>query len=457
MILDGATVVTVDPERRIITGGAVAIVGRDIAAVGKSAEVRTAFPDETVRDVRGGIVLPGLVDGHVHLPQAMLRGAADDIPLWQWMADRIFVLEGNYTPEDMRASSRLAVLEMIKAGTTTFLETLILGRHDFRALVEALDETGIRAILPRAVTDGGGYLSEAPLHPGLDEDPDAAIDDALAVAERWRGSERMHVWLGPRSTGGCSEPLLRRLVALARERGMGLCQHYAMTVRERRWIREQYGCGQGEFLERIGLLGPDVVLLHACALTDEDIAIIAGTGTSIVHCPTGPAKMGSGVTPVADLLAAGVNVSLGTDGGPANNGADLIRDLKWVGYLQKLAKADPTVVPREQVIEMATLGGARAVGLDRMIGSIEVGKRADLIVLRTEGPHWTPMTNILSNLVYSASGADVDTVIIDGRTVMEGRRMTTMDEEAVLEEARDRAAALFARTGVTVPSSWPVV
>lgn len=457
MILDHATVITVDGERRIVTDGAVAVVGRDIAAVGKSAEVRAAFPDETVRDLGGAIVMPGLVDGHVHLPQAILRGAADDIPLWQWMADRIFVLEGNFSPEDARASARLAVLEMIKAGTTTFLETLILGRHDFRALAEALDETGIRAILPRAVTDGGGYLSEAPLHPGLDEDPEIAIDDALAVAERWRDSERIHVWLGPRSTGGCSEPLLRRLVELARDHRMGLCQHYAMTVRERHWIREQYGCGQGEFLERIGLLGPGVVLLHGCALDAEDIGILSGTGTSVVHCPTGPAKMGSGVTPVADLLAAGVNVALGSDGGPANNGADMVRDLKWVAYLQKLAKADPTVVTKEQVIEMATLGGARAVGLAHLIGSVEVGKRADLIVLRTDAPHWTPMLNHVSNLVYAASGSDVDTVIIDGRVVMEDRRMTTLNEEAVLDEARGRAAALFARTGVTVPQRWPVV
>ena len=457
MIIDHATIVTVDQERRIITDGAVAVVGCDIAAVGKSAEVRSAFPDEPVRDVDGAVVMPGLVDGHVHLPQAMLRGAADDIPLWQWMADRIFILEGNYTPEDMRASARLAVLEMIKAGTTTFLETLILGRHDFGALVKALDETGVRAVLPRAVTDGGGYLSEAPLHPGLDEDPDTAIADALDVAARWRDSERMHIWLGPRSTGGCTETLLRRLVEIGREQQMGFCQHYAMTIRERHWIRTRYGCGQGEFLRRIGLLGPDVVLLHACALDEEDIAILAGTGTSVVHCPTGPAKMGSGVTPVADLLAAGVNVSLGTDGGPANNGADLIRDFKWVGYLQKLAKADPTVVPREQIVEMATMGGAQAVGLDHLIGSLEVGKRADLIVLRTDAPHWTPMTNVLSNLVYAASGADVDTVIIDGRVVMEGRRMTTMDERAVIEEASGRAAALFARTGVSVPNAWPVV
>ena len=229
-----------------------------------------------------------------------------------------------------------------------------------------------------------------------------------------------------------------------------------MTTRERRFIRERFGCGQTEFLARIGMLGPDIVLLHACALDGDDIAGLAGTGTSVVHCPTGPAKMGSGVTPVADLLEAGVNVALGTDANAANNGADLLRDLKWVAYLQKLGKADPTVVTREQVLEAATIGGAQALGLDAIIGSIEVGKRADLIVLRTDAPHWTPTLNIVSNVVYSSSGADVDTVMIDGRIVMEGRRMLTLDEDEVLGEARERSAALVASTGVEIPSAWPI-
>ena len=166
--------------------------------------------------------------------------------------------------------------------------------------------------------------------------------------------------------------------------------------------------------------------------------------------------MGSGVTPVAELLEAEVNVALGTDATAANNGADLLRDLKWVGYLQKLSKADPTVVTREQVLEAATIGGAKALGLDDLIGSIEVGKRADVIVLRTDAPHWTPMLNIVSNVVYSSSGADVDTVMIDGAIVMEGRRMLTLDEEEVLAEARERSAALVAMTGVEIPSTWPI-
>jgi cytosine/adenosine deaminase-related metal-dependent hydrolase len=356
----------------------------------------------------------------------------------------------------MRASTRLAILEMLKAGTTTFAETLILGRHDLPALARTIEETGIRAILPRGVSDGGGYLDEAPLSSGITEDADDAIAEALEVARAWQGSDRIRIWFGPRSTGGTSEPLLRRLVEVGRAEGLGIIQHYAMTTRERRYIRDRFGCGQTAFLGRIGMLGPDIVLLHACALDDDDIAGLAGTGTSVVHCPTGPAKMGNGVTPVADLLHAGVNVALGTDGGPANNGADLLRDLKWVAYLQKLAKADPTVVTREQVLESATIGGARALGLDTIIGSIEVGKRADLIVLRTDAPHWTPMLNIVSNVVYAASGSDVDTVMIDGRIVMEGRQVLTLDEKEVLAEARERSAALVASTGVEIPSTWPV-
>jgi cytosine/adenosine deaminase-related metal-dependent hydrolase len=456
VILANATIVTMDPERRIITDGAVAVAGSTIVSVGKVADVLAAYPADQVRDQRGGLLMPGLIDGHVHLPQAMLRGCADEIPLWRWMTERVFVLEGAYTPADMRASTRLAILEMLKAGTTTFAETLILGRHDLPALARTIEETGIRAILPRGISDGGGYLDEAPLSAGISEDPDDAIAEALEVARAWQGSERIRIWFGPRSTGGTGEALLRRLVELGRSEGLGLIQHYAMTTRERRYIRERFGCGQTAFLERIGMIGPDVVLLHACALDADDIAGLSGTGTSVVHCPTGPAKMGSGVTPVADLLDAGVNVALGTDANAANNGADLLRDLKWVAYLQKLAKSDPTVVTREQVLEAATIAGARALGLDAIIGSIEVGKRADLIVLRTDAPHWTPTLNIVSNIVYSSSGADVDTVMIDGRIVMEGRRMLTLDEDEVLGEARERSAALVESTGVEIPSAWPI-
>lgn len=445
-----------DPDRRVVTNAALAIVDGSIAAVDKSEVVRASHPDDTIRDLHGWLVLPGLVDGHVHLPQAMLRGSADEVPLWVWMAERIFVLEGNYTAADVQASTQLALVEMIKAGTTAFLETLILGRHELAALVDVIAASGMRAVLPRAITDGGGYLDESPLHPGLDEPPDEAIEDALAVAKSLDGSEHVRVWLGPRSTGGCSEGLLRELVALARREGMGLCQHYAMTDREQRYIAEQYGCGQVEFLERLEMVGEDVVLVHGCALDADDVERLRGTGTSVVHCPTGPAKMGSGVTPVHELLEAGVNVALGTDAAAANNGADLIRDLKWVAYLQKLLHRDPTVVTAEQVLEMATIGGARALGLED-VGSLEVGKRADFIVVRTDGPGWVPTLNPVANFVYSTTGADVDTVVVGGQVLMEGRRLTTLDEERVLAQARTAVADLYRRTGVETPNAWPTI
>lgn len=457
MILDNCTAVTMNGRREIVTGAAVAIEGNSIAAVGKSAEVRERFPGEPVRDLRGWVVMPGLVDGHFHLPQTLLRGAADELPIPRWMADRIFPLEGAFTAEDARASARLAVLEMLKAGTTAFLETLIMGRHELGALSEAIAETGIRAVLPRAITDGGGYLDSAPLDGGMAESPDDAIAEALAVADQWKGSDHIRIWFGPRSTGGISEGLLRRVVEHARSEGMGLCQHYAQSAREPGFIREQFGAGQGEFLERIGMLGDDVVLLHCTALEPEDIAVLSGSGTHVVHCPTGPAKVGNAVTPVCELLEAGVNVALGSDGAPANNSCDLIRDLKWVGYLQKLRRRDAGVVPAERILDMATVGGASALGLGELVGSIEPGMRADLIVIRTDRPHWTPNVNWISNLVYASSGADVDTVIVDGEVLMEGREMTRLDEERIIRDARERSAALFERAGVQVPQPWPVL
>ncbi|MFN8224283.1 MAG: amidohydrolase [Gaiellales bacterium] len=457
MIFDNCTVITMDRQRRILTGAAVAVEGDSIAMVGKSEDVRRAYPEAPSRDLHGWLLLPGLVDGHIHLPQAMLRGSADEVPLWVWMAQRIFILEGNYTPADVQASTRLAIVEMIRSGTTAFLETLILGRHDLSSLAGVIAETGVRAVLPRAVTDGGGYLDESPLHPGLDEAPEKAIEDALAVAKELGDSEHVRVWLGPRSTGGCSEGLLRELVALARREGMGLCQHYAMTDREKAYIRARYESGQVELLERLEMVGRDVVLVHCCAMDEDDVSRLRGTGTSVVHCPTGPAKMGSGVTPVRALRDAGVTVALGTDAAAANNGADLLRDLKWVAYLQKLLERDPTVVTAEDVLEMATIEGARALGLDALIGSIEPGKRADFIVVRTDGPHWVPTFNPVANFVYASTGADVDTVVVAGRTLMEGRELVSIDEERVLAEARAAVDSLYERTQVARPSIWPVL
>ena len=204
------------------------------------------------------------------------------------------------------------------------------------------------------------------------------------------------------------------------------------------------------------MVGKDVVLVHCCVLDADDIGRLSGTGTSIVHCPTGPAKMGSGVTPVRALLDAGINVALGTDAAAANNGADLLRDLKWVAYLQKLIEREPTVVTAEHVLEMATIGGAKALGIDDLIGSIEAGKRADFIVVSTDGPHWVPTFNPVANFVYAGTGADVDTVVVAGRVLMEGRVLTTLDEERVLAEARAAVDDLYTRTGVERPAVWPV-
>ncbi len=210
VLLDNCTVVTLDAERRVLRDAAIVVQGNSIAAVGKSRDVRPQYPDEPVRDLKGWVVTPGLVDGHVHLPQAILRGCGDEVPLWVWMRERIFILEGAFTAEDARVSMRLAALEMLKAGTTAFLETLILGRHKLDELAEAVLATGMRAVLPRGITDGGGYLDESPLDPGLYEDPDVAIADALEVGKAYRDSERIRIWFGPRSTGGVTEGLMKR-------------------------------------------------------------------------------------------------------------------------------------------------------------------------------------------------------------------------------------------------------
>ncbi len=459
MILDNATVVTVDERRRIFVRGAVAIDGNRIAAVGPSHVVRARFPDDpAVVDQRGNLVLPGFVDGHVHLPQSLLRGCSDDIPLATMLAGRVWPLQGHFTPEDARIAVQVAALEMLKCGTTTFLETLVAERYHFESLIDCVAATRMRAVLPRVVMDQALYSDDASsLHPGMREDPETGVREALAMAEQWAGSDQIKIWFGPRSTGGCSEDLLKRLADLARKHGIGICLHYAQgDGQEREYIRSRYGCGLGEFLHRVGIVGPHVVLVHCVHLGPEDIDLLRDTGTSIVHCPSPASKYGMGIAPIPEMLAAGLNVALGCDSSCSNNSRDMIRDMKLASYLQKARLRNPTVMPAETMLEMATVNGARAIGMSHLIGSLEEGKRADLIVVNVDQPHWIPLLNPVSNLVFAGTGADVETVIIDGRTVMEKRQVKTIDEERVLWEARRRIERLYARSGVTVPQRWPV-
>jgi cytosine/adenosine deaminase-related metal-dependent hydrolase len=458
MIFENATILTMNPERQIVTHGAVAIVGNQIAAVGKSADVVARFPTEQRIDCNGNLLLPGLIDTHVHLAQAMIRGCADD--LLDWLTKRVWVLQGSYTAEDGRASAALCALEMIKSGTTGFIESLLAERYGVDGVAEVLVQSGLRAALGKVVMDLPSYAkSQGVMHPGMVEDGETGIRNTLAAYDRWNGAGdgRIQVWFGPRTPGGVTPSLYDELSTLAKERDMGITIHLSEVRADTDYARTQGYETPAEFALAHGLLGPRTVLAHFVWSTPNDWKIVAETGTHVSHNPASNSKTATGIAPVYGMLQAGVNVGLGCDGGPSNNTYDMIRDMRMASYLACLRENDPTVVPAEAILEMATIRGARAMGLGDIIGSIEPGKRADLIVVDMDKPHLTPCYDPVSTLVYAAHGSDVDTVVVDGQILMQHRKMQTLDEEAVVAEARTRAVEVTRRAGLVIEPHWPVI
>ena len=460
MIFENCTLVTVDKDRRIITDGALAVEGGVIRAVGKRSAVREQSPHEReFTDLRGGLVIPGLINTHVHLAQALLRGCADDLSLVDWLTKRVWVLQGNFDAEDGRLSAELAILEMLKSGTTAFVESMIAGRYGFDGIARVVEASGIRAALSKIVMDLPSYATSAgSMYPGMIENPEASFEEALAAHGRWNGAAdgRIQVWFGPRPPGGTTSDLYRKMMAAARERGMGVTVHLAEVRADVEHTRREFGLRPIEYARSVGMLGPNVLLIHVVWADPDEIALLAESGTHVTHNPLSNSKLASGIAPIPEMLAAGVNVGLGTDGGPSSNDYDMVRAMRWASYLHKARTLDPTIIPSEQAFEMATIHGARAMGWESRIGSLEVGKRADFAVLDLNKPHLIPSPNPVSTVVCAATGKDVDTVVVDGRIVVQGGKALTMDEDRILAEARERASRLYARAGIEIKPRWPV-
>lgn len=460
MLFDNATIITMNPRREIITQGALLVEGQRITAVGKSRELRERHPAEPRLDCNGQVLLPGLIDTHVHTAQAMLRGCADDLGLLDWLFKRVWVLQGSYTEEDGRASAALCALEMIKSGTTAFIEAMLAERYGIDGVAEVILQSGLRAAIGKIVMDLPSYARATnQMHPGMIEDGETSVRNTLRAYERWNGAGdgRLQIWFGPRTPGGVTPSLYDQISQLARERNMGITIHLSEVREDLDYAAEQGFRSPVEFARAHGLLGPRTVLAH-CVWTDpEDWRILAETGTHVTHNPASNAKTATGIAPVQGMLQAGVNVTIGCDGGPSNNTYDMLRDLRLVSYLANLKESDPTAVPAETVLEMATIRGAQALGLEQEIGSLEPGKRADFILVNMDAPHLTPVWDPVSSLVYAACGTDVDTVVIDGKIVMQGRKVLTLDEEAILTDVRSRYREVARRGGLEIGPRWPVI
>lgn len=419
IIIRNGYLLTMDPDRGDVEKGTLVIDNGRIVEIAAATDRKA---DKEI-DAAGCVVMPGLVNTHGHLAMTLFRGYADDLPLKTWLEDYMWPAEAKTTEEELLVGARLGCLEMIRSGTTAFAD-MYFGMDQ---TARAVEESGLRAALTYGMIDLGNREKAA-----------AELREGTRFAREWNGKAggRITTMYGPHAPNTCSKEFLERVLQRGREDGLGFHIHLLETAAERDEIQKLHGIGAVELLNTMGFLSPDVLAAHGVWLTDDDMKILAERGVHISHNPVSNMKLASGIAPVAAMLDAGVSVSLGTDGCASNNNLDLFEEMKTAALLQKAVTGDPTALPARKVLEMATVNGARALGVDS--GMLRKGLNADVIVVEMDQPHLTPVYDVLSQLVYAASGRDVRTTIVDGAVLMENRRLISVDEDEIL----DRAAAL---------------
>jgi 5-methylthioadenosine/S-adenosylhomocysteine deaminase len=428
LLISGGTVVTMDPQHNILEDGAVVVSGTAIQAVGNRKDLEARYPAARRIDARGRIVLPGFINGHTHAPMTLFRGLANDVTLEDWLANHIFPAEARNVTEDFCVwGTRLAALEMLQAGITTFADMYYF--ED--AVARETKAAGMRGVLGESVLDFPVPDSRS---------PEQSFQQLEKFLERWKGDPLIRAAVAPHSPYTCSADTLKRAAALARRFHAPLLIHVAETRHEREESLEKKHLSPVAWLDSIGFLGPDVIAAHCVWVDDADIRLLAARGVGCVHNPSSNMMLASGVAPVPAMLAAGVRLGLGTDG-PAGSGnvLDLMQEMDLAAKLQKVTRLDARALTAEQALEMATIGGARALHMEDQIGSLEPGKQADIILLRTDAAHEVPVYDLVGSIVYSMKASDVETVIIAGRVVMKNRRMLTLDPPSILAKAREYA------------------
>jgi 5-methylthioadenosine/S-adenosylhomocysteine deaminase len=431
ILIRNGVIFTIDGDDRVIEGD-VAITDGRISAVGAHLDVLS----DRVIDARGDAVLPGFVNAHTH--ECMERGVFEDLPFMRWLMDYALPKDRAYEPRHMRAAALLNQLEMIQGGTTTFIDI-------FRFPAEAAavaEQSGLRAIFSPQLIDSPQGVGES-------------LESSVAFIEEWRDRvpDRIRTWFGPHALYSCEPETYERIRELADEFGVGIHTHLAESVTETEIIAERTGLTPTAYLDRLIGLGPDVLCAHCIKLTEEDLDLIAGHDAAVAHCPTSNMKIANGVAPIPELLDRGVRVGLATDSVMTNNNLDMFEEMRQAGLVQKLRTLDASAMPCRLLLRLATIGSANALGLGDEIGSLEVGKKADVIVVDLGGAHAWPAFrenggNIAEQLVYACNAGDVRTTIVDGRILMDERKVLTLDP-AEVEGIVDREARhLLGKAGV---------
>src|SRR6266436_5118009 len=426
LLVSGGTIVTMDGQRRIVEDGAVVVKGDAILALGPRAEIESKYAAPQTINAKGKLVLPGFINGHTHAPMTLLRGLKDDVTLEEWLTKSIFPAEAkNVTEEFVRWGTRLAAAEQIRGGVTTFADMYYF--ED--AIAEETKAAGMRAVLGESILD----------FPAPDNKSNAAmLEYTEKFLKRWQGDALIHAAVAPHSNYTCSQKTLQNSAALARKYSAPILIHVAEMRKELDDSRAKNGTTPVQYLDKLGILGPDMVAAHCIFVDETDRKILAQRQVGCVHNPSSNMMLASGVAPVIEERAAGVAVGLGTDG-PAgsNNDLDLMEEMDLAAKLQKIAKMDPQALGAKAVVEMATIEGTRALHMEKEIGSLEPGKKADFILIGLDAPNAVPMFDVYSQLAYSLKATDIETVVIDGRIVMRNHKLLTVDEPAAIAKARE--------------------
>ena len=435
LVVTNGTVVTMDEAARIVSPGAVAIDGRDIVAVDSPAAIASRFEARASIDAQGQIVMPGLVNTHTHAPMVLYRGLADDLALMDWLQKYIFPGEAKtVSPEFVRAGTRLAALEMIRSGTTTYADMYYFEEEIARATREA----GLRGVL-------GQTIIRFPVADA--KTPAEGLRRAEAFLKAFAADDLITPALAPHAMYTLDTPTLKAVRAIADREHAPVLIHLAETQDEVKTARQNHRMTPTAFLDSIGFWGERTLAAHAVWVSPADIRILFRRRVGVSHNPESNMKLASGTSPVTELRRAGVTVGLGTDGAASNNDLDMFEAARQAAFLHKLVTRDPRALPAAAALRMATIDGARALGMEQTIGSLEPGKRADLIVISTSSARQTPMYDPLSHLVYVTRGDDVLTTIVNGKILMQDRKVLTLDEPAVLAEARGWSAKVREAVG----------
>jgi 5-methylthioadenosine/S-adenosylhomocysteine deaminase len=410
-----------------IDRGDIAIEGSRLLQVGASGLTPVGWQPDRVLDGSDHLCLPGLINCHTHAAMAILRGYADDLPLMEWLETKIWPVEDRLTGEDVYWATLLAIIEMVKSGTTTFNDQYFFMEDVARAVAE----TGVRAVLARGLS-------------GIGPSAERGLEEGRSLIGRWHGGAggRITVRVGPHAPYTCPPDYMKKVLQLAEECRVGIHIHVAETAGEVREIREQYGKTPVAYLDDLGVFSLPVLAAHCVHLTEDDLVLLAERSVAVAHNPESNMKLASGAAPVVAMRRAGITVGLGTDGAASNNNLDMFEEMRSAALLHKLVNQDALALPAHEALMMATGDGARALGLEKEVGVLKPGYKADLIMVDLNQAHLCPRHKLVAQMVYSARGSDVDTVIIDGRPVVENRKMLTVDEDAVRNQVERRAEKL---------------